>query len=137
MNPPEEASTRVLRERYPSLAAFYNADPARLGSREQDVGLWWRDGAEGPLHRAAWVADTGELYLARLGPPSEGGGRVELLAKDSSRERIEQALGGWQERCGAPGSLQWLRTRLAALRRPALGRQLRARKQAPAGAAVA
>jgi hypothetical protein len=123
-------------QRYPSLVDFYNADPARLSSREQDVGLWWRERADGPLHRAAWIADTGELYLARLGPPEEGGGGVEVLARVGDAERLERMLGGWRERCGKPGSLQWLRRRsaLAVLRvRP---RPRRPRPQTSAGAAA-
>ena len=59
------------------------------------MGLWWRDRADGLLHRAAWVSDTGELYLVRLGPVEEGGGEVE----------------GWREQCGGPRSLTWLRER--------------------------
>ena len=115
-------SAPVLRERYPSLAAFYGADPARRVSREHDIGLWWRDGADGPLHRAAWVHDTGELYLTRLGPPADGGGAVELLVREPSLHRLELALAGWRDRCGTPGSLQWLRTRLIGLRRPGTAR---------------
>jgi hypothetical protein len=100
-------------ERFDSLADFYRADVRRARSRELDVGLWWREQANGPLHRAAWVADTGELYLVRLGAPAAGGGEVELLARVSSRERLEAALDGWRERCGAPRSLAWLRARCA------------------------
>jgi hypothetical protein len=103
-------------EHYDSLARFYNADERRVRSRELDVGLWWREDGEGPLHRAAWVADTGELYLVRLGAPSEGGGEVELLARVSSRERLERALDGWRDQCGAPRSLPWLRQRAGRLR---------------------
>lgn len=100
--------------RYPSLVAFYSSDPRRLGSRERDVGLWWREGAEGPLHRAAWVRDTGELYLVRLGPAEEGGGGVEVLARVGDERRLERLLHGWRERCGEPGSLRWLRARTVA-----------------------
>jgi hypothetical protein len=114
-------------QRYPSLASFYTADPRRIESRELDVGLWWREGADGPLHRAAWVNDTGELYLVRLGPLEEGGGAVEVLATVSERRRMERALEGWRERCGEPRSLTWLRERSSRLRQgprtrqPALG----------------
>ena len=97
--------------RYRSMARFYAADPRRRASRERDVGLWWRDAADGPLHRAAWVCDTGELYLVRLGPSEDGGGEVELLARVDDGERLERALAGWRERCGAPRSLSWLRER--------------------------
>jgi hypothetical protein len=76
--------------RYRSLSSFYNADPRRIHSREQDVGLWWREEADGPLHRAAWVSDTGELYLVRLGPTEEGGGVVEVLARAVRRPALAE-----------------------------------------------
>jgi len=114
------------RDRYRSLASFYTADERRIHSRELDVGLWWREEADGPLHRAAWVSDTGELYLVRLGPVAEGGGRVEVLGVADDSERLEAALEGWRESCGEPGSLSWLRER-AALRLPASADDARAR----------
>jgi hypothetical protein len=101
--------------RYGSLQSFYAADRRRVHSRECDVGLWWRESADGPLHRAAWVCDTGELYLVRLGPHEQGGGRVEVLAIVEQHERLEQALDGWRRRCGEPQSLAWLRERARAI----------------------
>jgi hypothetical protein len=101
--------------RYGSLASFYREDPCRVRSREVDVGLWWREERDGPLHRAAWVVDTGELYLVRLGPPEDGGGRVEVLASVFEREQLEIVLSGWREHCGEPRSLAWLRERAAGL----------------------
>lgn len=106
-----DAGQRQGRRRYPSLTAFYNADPRRIASREQDVGLCWREDQDGPLHRAAWIQDTGELYLVRSGPPAEGGGGVEVLARAGSRERLDEVLGGRRERCGEFRSLAWLRAR--------------------------
>src|ERR1700726_2935116 len=103
--------------RYRSLTHFYTADERRVHSRERDVGLWWRERADGPLHRAAWVSDTGELYLVRLGPPDQGGGVVEVLATVSDHERLESMLEGWREQCGRPRSLDWLRRRAARLGR--------------------
>ncbi len=102
-------------ERYDSLSRFYTADPRRVRSRERDIGLWWRDDVGGPLHRAAWVAETGELYLVRLGPVEAGGGEVEVLATVGERDRLEGALRGWRERCGEGRSLAWLRARAARL----------------------
>jgi hypothetical protein len=113
------SSPRQALERYPSLAAFYNADPDRLSSRELDVGLWWREESDGPLHRAAWVSDTGELYLVRLGPVSQGGGTVEVLASVSDSDQLERWLAGWREHCGEPRSLSWLRERSASIGRRA------------------
>jgi hypothetical protein len=109
------ATDAMPSERYASLSGFYSADQRRVRSRELDVGLWWREDGDGPLHRAAWVADTGELYLVRLGAPADGGGQVELLALVGSRERLEDALDGWREQCGGPHSLDWLRERLDGL----------------------
>jgi hypothetical protein len=108
-----ERRRRARAMRYGSLASFYTADPRRVDSRECDVGLWWREAPDGPLHRAAWVSDTGELYLVRLGPPEQGGGRVEVLATIAEHERLERVLEGWRERCGEPRSLTWLRERAA------------------------
>jgi hypothetical protein len=119
-------------ERYDSLACFYNADERRLRSRELDVGLWWREDVDGPLHRAAWVSDTGELYLVRLGPADDGGGIVEVLARVADRALLDRVLAGWRERCGELQSLDWLRER-AALRSPASagGARARPRESAP------
>jgi hypothetical protein len=97
--------------RYRSLSSFYMGDPRRIHSRELDVGLWWREDADGPLHRAAWVSETGELYLVRLGPSEEGGGEVEVLAIVDDRAWLESVLEGWRKQCGGPGSLRWLRER--------------------------
>jgi hypothetical protein len=80
-------------------------------SREQDVGLWWREQPDGPLHRAAWIEATGELYVTRLGPAEEGGGTVEVLAVEHDQERLLALVSGWRERVGAPRSLSWLRER--------------------------
>jgi len=121
-------ATKVASEpgaRYPSPSSFYLADQRRMPSREVDVGLWWRDGQAGALHRAAWIRDTGELYLMRLGPPEEGGGEVELLAVVADEQRLERALQGWREACRREDSLPWLRERVALLRDRARGLQLR------------
>ncbi|HEX4107180.1 MAG TPA: hypothetical protein VHX88_03555 [Solirubrobacteraceae bacterium] len=103
---------------YRSLEHFYRADGRRQASEERDMGLWWRESSDEPLHRAAWVRDTGELYLVRLGPGPEGG-TVELLGFALDEPELERALVGWQERCGRERSLSWLRSRAAHLR-PAL-----------------
>jgi hypothetical protein len=95
---------------YSSIAAFVREDRARLRSPELDLGLHWRD--RGELYRAAWIEETGEVYVVQLGAPEQGGGHVELLAARLSPEGLETALRGWREahdRC----ELQWLRDRLA------------------------
>jgi hypothetical protein len=100
---------------YSTLSEFYNDDHRRVRSSERDIGLWWRDDPGGPLHRAAWVSETGELYLVRLGSPERGGGAVEVLAQVGDRDRLERALRGWRERCGENRSLGWLRAQAACL----------------------
>jgi predicted nucleic acid-binding Zn-ribbon protein len=98
---------------YGSLADFYGGDPRRIASAERDVGLYWRGHDGEPLHRAAWVEDTGELYLVRAGDPAEGGGGVEVLARSRDWSRLARRLTGWREICGERESLSWLRSRLA------------------------
>jgi hypothetical protein len=132
MRQAELSTDASARERYDSLARFYNGDERRIRSRELDVGLWWRDAVEGPLHRAAWISDTGELYLVRLGPAAEGGGRVEVLASVESLELLERVLVGWRERCGEPQSLAWLRERASLTLRVSLDdARARPAEQAP------
>jgi hypothetical protein len=96
---------------YLSLGAFYAADKRRDISREQDVGLWWLgDDWHAPRFRAAWVAETQELYLMQHhGTP--GGGRVDVVA-EGTLEQIERRLDGWRDVVGEWGSLRWLVDRL-------------------------
>ena len=92
--------------RYPSLDAFYAGDRRRRGSRERDIGLFWR-GRGGATYRAAWVQATGELYLLRHGRPDCRGGYVRVLGRYAAHE-LSTRLAGWREVCGRPHSLDWL-----------------------------
>ena len=130
---------------YLSLGAFYASDPARRGSRERDVGLFWRS-RSGPSFRAAWVRDTGELYLFQHALGGRGGGSVHLLSPRLDETELERRLDGWPDVCGRDGSLEWLLARVpgpAARRRsrplgPALPpRQAQRLRLSPAGPAVA
>lgn len=112
-----------------SLEDFVGDRPERLASREVDYGLLWRPSASGPTFRAAWIEDTGELYIVQSGPPAAGGGHVELLAV-TDRDGVERALAGWEPASKRPGSLAWLRRRASALPRPS-GR--RPPRSGPAG----
>jgi hypothetical protein len=96
---------------YLSLGAFYASDPARRRSRERDVGLFWRS-RRGPTYRAAWVRDTGELYLFQHALGGRGGGSVHLLAPTMGEAELELRLAGWPEVCGREGSLEWLLARM-------------------------
>jgi len=98
---------------YISLAAFYASDPARRRSRERDIGLWWRS-RRGPTYRAAWVQDTGEVYLVQHGLTGHGGGSVHLVAEPLSLDELERRIAGWKDVVGTPGSFEWLQLRLTA-----------------------
>jgi hypothetical protein len=94
----------------PALNDFYAEDPRRARSRERDLGLRWR-GLDKSTYRAAWVADTGELYTVRHGSSTDAG-RVTVLARLGA-DRLERELDGWREVCdsGEPGTYEWLRAR--------------------------
>ena len=94
---------------YESLNAFYNADRRRLHSRERDVGLYWR-GEDGATFRAAWVQETGEVYLFR-----HGDGTVDVLGRRFGLGELQSALSGYRDVCGREASLTWFLDRTAAL----------------------
>ena len=130
---------------YLSLGAFYASDPARRGSRERDVGLFWRS-RSGPSFRAAWVRDTGELYLFQHALGGRGGGSVHLLSPRLDEAELNRRLEGWPDVCGRDGSLEWLLARVQDLPGEAApaasGRRFRRTKRgglrlSPAGPAVA
>ena len=99
---------------FPTLTAFYAGDMRRLSSREIDVGLAWRERRGGRSFRAAWIRDTGELYLVRHGDPAAGGGAVEVLGRFRDAAELESAVRGFPHVCGEHGSVAWLRARVAA-----------------------
>ena len=96
---------------YPSLDAFYSADARRRHSRERDIGLSWR-AADGTSFRAAWVQETGEVYLFRHGHPREGGGAVDLLARRFGLGDLHATINGYRDICGRRGSLAWFLDRI-------------------------
>ena len=88
-----------------------------------------RNRPHGPVFRAAYVVDTGELYLMQLeGLP--GGGRIDVVARFPDHATLDRALAGWEDVCGDPGSLRWLLERLPGEPPPHL---LRAAQPASAG----
>ena len=99
---------------YQSIVAFIRDDDRRMRSREHDIGLCWREAATGRTFRAAWVEDTGELFVVQNGPPAEGGGHVEVLATGCGAQQLDRALPGWREFLWPMGSLDWLRHRVRA-----------------------
>jgi hypothetical protein len=97
---------------YLSLGAFHAADKRRDISHEHEFGLWWLgDDWHAPRFRAAWVQQTGELYVMQHeGTP--GGGRVDVVAVAPTLEAVDELLDGWCEQVGESGSLRWLLGRL-------------------------
>jgi hypothetical protein len=95
---------------YSSLDAFYAEDERRLASRERDVGLFWR-GRGGASYRAAWVQETGELYLLAHGRPDRRGGTLHLLPRRFSAGEVDRTFAGWRDVCGRPRSVEWLLSR--------------------------
>ena len=96
---------------YPTLEAFYADDTRRLNSRERDIGIHWR-GGRGVTFRAAWVEETGEIYLFRHGAPLQGGGTVELVRGRFSELDLRRAMRGYRDVVGRRGSLAWFLERV-------------------------
>ena len=96
---------------YSSLSRFYADDERRHRSREIDLGLRWRS-AEA-TYRAAWVQETGEVYLFEHIRPGGDGGTVHVLARRFDAAVLLQAFAGWRDVCGRPDSLTWLLERSA------------------------
>jgi hypothetical protein len=93
---------------YLSLGAFRAADPRRDIEHEIDLGDWWL-GADWhqPRFRAAWLPQTGELYVMQHeGIP--GGGTVAVLATLPTQADVDVALAGWEDAVGEWGSVDWL-----------------------------
>jgi hypothetical protein len=117
---------------YLSLAAFYASDPARRASRERDVGLFWRS-RRGTSFRAAWVRDTGELYLFQHAVGGRGGGSVHVLEPAMDEPELDRRLAGWSDVCGRDGSLEWLLGRMRGRTRAAEAAAVSRRRRGIAG----
>ena len=100
------------------LRAFYAANRGRGATEERDLGLRWRS-AHGTTYRAAWIADTEELYSVRHGGEREPA-EVTVLAHLGA-EALDCALAGWRRVCDSdqPGSYEGLLERAAAAWRAA------------------
>jgi hypothetical protein len=98
----------------PALNDFYKHDLRRSRSRERDLGLRWR-ARDDSTYRAAWIADTGELYSVRHGSPTDTA-RVTVLARLDDRT-LDRALHGWREVVDSDerGSYEWLQERARAV----------------------
>jgi hypothetical protein len=101
-----------------NLDGFHLQDPRRKASREADYGVWWYErGRNFPAYRVSYIKLTGEVYAVSTSsrsvmvlavvPPDEGKYYYRTL---------DRILDGWEDECGKPGSLAWVRERLAAAR---------------------
>jgi hypothetical protein len=95
----------------PAMRSFYAADPRRAPSLERDLGLNWRS-AHGATYRAAWIADTQEVYSVRHSGNAEEA-EVRVLGR-LAPDVLDRALAGWRRisELGEPGSYEWLVERL-------------------------
>lgn len=110
------------------IEQFYDADPRRRASDEEQFGREWTSG-DGIRWEVNWVADTGEVYAMRevvepgaMDPVGDTWVQelptelvtVEILGVVSTREAIMSAFAGWQAAMVDADSLQWIRDRVAA-----------------------
>jgi hypothetical protein len=109
------------------IEAFYDENPARRASEEFEFGRDWTDDEQYRCE-VSWVQDTGELYLmtAPVEPiVADGAGdefvqrlptravTVEVLDTVPSIESVEAMLAGWADAMPEPGSVRWVRDRVA------------------------
>ncbi len=110
------------------IEEFYEADERRRRSEEIELGTEWHD-RDAVRYEVSWVADTGELYVmrepaARMSEDPFGDAfsgslpvtavTVAVVGWIPTRERMEEALAGWQDAMGSVESLSWLADRLRA-----------------------
>ena len=96
---------------YLSLAPSTTPIPLAARSLERDVGRFWRS-RRGATFRAAWLHDTGELYLVQHALDGRGGGMVHLLPPTMGESELERRLAGWPDVSDREGSLEWLLARV-------------------------
>jgi hypothetical protein len=102
---------------FPTLAAFYDANPARATSPESDYGVHWHEGdATFPVWRVSYIKDTGEIYAIRLQGRDD---RVTLLGRcnpdpaDVYYRTLDKILDGWAELDAERRRLSWVAGRLS------------------------
>ena len=113
------------------IGDFYDGDPARRESEEDNFGDGWTTEADQhSTYRANYVRDTGELYVVREPHPGGLAARyldqldvdqveveeltVEVLGRFSDEDAARAALAGWQDAMPHHDSLTWLRGRCPA-----------------------
>ncbi len=113
------------------ISQFYDEDPARRESDEENFGDGWStESDQHSTYRANWLTATGELYIVREPHPGGLFARyldqldidqvdveqltVEVLGEFDSEAAVKQALAGWEKAMNHLNSLEWLRERATA-----------------------
>lgn len=107
---------------FPTIDAYYDADPRRRWSGEADYGVHWRLAGWEYRWRVSYVQATGEVYAVNQGSTI---GPVFVLAlvepdvvdegdrRSTYYATLDGILDGWAQQCGRPDSLRWVKERLA------------------------
>ena len=104
-----------MQKTYVSIDDFYAKNEERRRSGEADYGVYWTEHHKWPYWRVSYIHNTGEVYAVQLAT----GGRVELLGvvpPDDDQvyyRTLDRILEGWADAIHEPGSLEWVRARLA------------------------
>lgn len=114
------------------IEQFYDADPRRRASDEEQFGREWTDD-DGIRWEINWVAETGEVYAMRevvepgaMDPVGDTWVQelptelvtVEILGLVQDRHVLAAALDGWDQQMLAAGSLGWVRGQVVAVAGP-------------------
>src|SRR4051794_37459850 len=107
---------------------FYDADPRRRRSEEQQFGQDWHD-ARGCRYEINWVQDTGELYAMSDEPGaifydpfgdvvaekvSDEALGVRVIARIASRADVDELMRDWSQAMSQADSIRWLTQRISA-----------------------
>jgi hypothetical protein len=96
-------------------------DIRRMFSPEADYGVMWRNGADWPLWRVSYIADTGDVYAVKMAAPGQD--TVRLLGvvppdpvysdRETYYRTLDGILTGWADPRVSAMDLGWVATRLA------------------------
>ncbi|HUY86958.1 MAG TPA: hypothetical protein VMU77_07560 [Acidimicrobiales bacterium] len=105
---------------------FWVRDTGELYLMSKDAPPKWLPLIAGLRHPRHHLVKTGEAQRNPGGQGHSGDGGtsdqaddeyaelgVEIVARISTREEVEQALNGWKEQVSSPDGIGWLRQRLA------------------------
>ena len=97
---------------YLSLGAFYASDPARRGSRERDVGLFWRSRQRPSRSAPRGCATPASCTCSSTRSAGAAAAACTCSRRGMDEAELERRLAGWPDVCGREGSLEWLLARM-------------------------